>query len=171
VDALVQAGAMREGGDSVVIGSRLTAVILIGAQAAGKSTFYHRYFVNTHLRINLDMLRTRTREAELVALCCRLKQPFAVDNTNPTAADRTRYLRPAAAAGFSIIGYYFSSRVRELLAHNRRRPQAERVPDKAIFGTVARLELPAFNEGFKQLFYVGLDAETGFKIKPWQDEV
>jgi predicted kinase len=149
----------------------VSAVILIGAQAAGKSTFYRRYFANTHLRINLDMLRTRAREAELIALCCRLEQPFAVDNTNPTAADRARYLRPAAAAGFSASGYYFSSRVRDLLARNRRRPEAERVPDKAIFGTVARLELPAFNEGFEQLFYVRLNAETGFKIEPWRDEV
>jgi predicted kinase len=34
----------------------LEAVIFIGLQAAGKSTFYLRRFFRTHVRINMDML-------------------------------------------------------------------------------------------------------------------
>ena len=37
-------------------------IIFIGIQASGKSTFYQQYFYHTHLRINLDMLKTRHRE-------------------------------------------------------------------------------------------------------------
>ncbi len=41
-------------------------LLFIGGQASGKSTFYHQRFRDTHLRINLDMLRTRHREAILL---------------------------------------------------------------------------------------------------------
>ena len=41
---------------------KMEAVILIGIQGAGKSTFYKDRFFNTHVRINLDMLKTRHRE-------------------------------------------------------------------------------------------------------------
>lgn len=34
-------------------------IIFVGIQPSGKSTFYHDRFSNTHLRINLDMLKTR----------------------------------------------------------------------------------------------------------------
>jgi len=37
----------------------MEAVIFVGLQAAGKSTFYRERFFDTHVRINLDMLRTR----------------------------------------------------------------------------------------------------------------
>ena len=37
-------------------------IIFIGLQAAGKSTFYKKNFSDIHIRINLDMLRTRHRE-------------------------------------------------------------------------------------------------------------
>jgi hypothetical protein len=34
------------------------AILLIGLQASGKSTFFRERFSDTHVRINLDMLRT-----------------------------------------------------------------------------------------------------------------
>ena len=37
-------------------------IIFTGVQASGKSTFYHQHFYHSHLRINLDMLKTRHRE-------------------------------------------------------------------------------------------------------------
>ena len=37
-------------------------ILFTGVQASGKSTFYQQYFYHTHLRINLDMLKTRHRE-------------------------------------------------------------------------------------------------------------
>ena len=40
----------------------MEAVILIGIQGSGKSTFYRERFFDTHVRINLDMLKTRQRE-------------------------------------------------------------------------------------------------------------
>jgi hypothetical protein len=74
----------------------MQAVIFCGIQGTGKSTFYLRRFFDTHVRINLDMLRTRHREWQLVRASVEAKQPFVVDNTNPTAAERARYILPAS---------------------------------------------------------------------------
>jgi predicted kinase len=69
----------------------MEAIILMGLQGAGKSTFYQTYFFNTHIRINLDMLKTRHREKTLLQACLEAKQSFVIDNTNPKFEDRSRY--------------------------------------------------------------------------------
>ena len=96
----------------------MQAVIFVGIQAIGKSTFYLRRFFRTHVRINLDMLRTRHRERLMIQACADAKQPFVADNTNPTLADRERYIGAAKAADFKVIGYYFRSDVDAALAYN-----------------------------------------------------
>lgn len=118
------------------------AVVLIGIPASGKSSFYATRFVATHLRINLDMLRTRHREAELVGTCLRLQQPFVVDNTNATAAERARYVEPARQAGFRVEGYYLGAKLAECLARNAARQGAARIPDQGVISISSRLELP-----------------------------
>jgi predicted kinase len=146
-------------------------VILIGIQGSGKSTFCRRHFFDTHVRINLDMLRTRHREALLLRACLEGKQKFVVDNTNITAAHRKRYIVPAKDAGFSVKGYYFSSRLEEALRRNRQRTGKSRIPDKGVAGIYKRLELPRMEEGFDKLFYVKI-AETGeFIVEEWVDEL
>jgi predicted kinase len=138
----------------------MEAVILIGIQGSGKSTFCRKYFFDTHVRISLDMLRTRHRESLLLRACLEGKQKFVVDNTNITAADRGRYIVPAKDAGFSVVGYYFSSRLEEALRRNRQRTGKSRIPEKAIAGFFKRLELPRKEEGFDRLYYVRI-METG----------
>ena len=59
-------------------------VILIGLQASGKSSFYLHRFFNTHVRINLDMQRTRHREKLIFEARLAAKQSVVIDNTNPT---------------------------------------------------------------------------------------
>ena len=145
------------------------AVILIGIQATGKSTFFKSRFADTHVRINLDMLRTRPRERRLLEACLETGQEFVVDNTNPTREDRARYIGLARAAGFRIIGYYFGGTVRDAMARNAGRDGKARIPDKGIRGTRARLELPSPNEGFDALFYVRIAGEGEFTIEAWRD--
>jgi predicted kinase len=146
-------------------------VIFVGIQAVGKSTFYLRRFFRTHVRINLDMLRTRHRERLMVQACQSAKQPFVVDNTNPTIADRQRYIPTARAAGFEVIGYYFQSDVDACLARNDARPDDEQVPEAAILGTYKRLEIPKIEEGFDQLYYVRTGQNGEFVVEEWKDEV
>ena len=70
----------------------MEAVIFIGLQASGKSSFYRDRFINTHIRLNLDMLKTRHREKLLFHACLEAKQPVVIDNTNPSKSDRLRYI-------------------------------------------------------------------------------
>src|SRR3954447_20012605 len=83
----------------------MQAVILCGVQGSGKTTLYRDRFLETHARVSLDLLRTRAREAAFLRLCLETRMPFVVDNTNPTAAERARYVAPARAAGFTVVGY------------------------------------------------------------------
>jgi predicted kinase len=149
----------------------MQVAILMGIQGAGKSTFYRQKFSDTHVRINLDMLCTRHRERTLFEACLACDQHVVIDNTNPTAADRARYIEPAKAAGAEIIGFYFSSRVSEAMRRNIEREDAQRVPEKAILGTSRRLELPALSEGFDTLFYVKCAGPGEFTVEGWNDEV
>ena len=83
----------------------MEAVILIGIQASGKSSFYKERFFDTHVRINLDMLKTKHRQRVLLDACLAGKQPFVVDNTNVTEDVRSPLIGWAKAAGFRVVGY------------------------------------------------------------------
>lgn len=37
----------------------MEAIVFVGIQAAGKTSFYRERFFRTHIRLSLDMLRTR----------------------------------------------------------------------------------------------------------------
>src|SRR4051812_33890579 len=123
-------------------------VLLIGIQASGKSTFYQYQFFRTHLRINPEMLRSRTRETALIDACLAVKQSFVVDNTNVTRESRGEYIDKAKAAGFKVIGYFFDTPLEDALKRNRRRPEDQQVPDAAIYAMKNRLEMPSKMEGF-----------------------
>lgn len=44
-------------------------ILFSGPQATGKSSLFKSSFVDTYLRINLDMLRTRHRQGLLITAC------------------------------------------------------------------------------------------------------
>ena len=148
----------------------MQCVILIGIQATGKSSFFKERFADTHVRVNLDMLRTRKRERKLVEVCFEARIPFVVDNTNVTSSDRSVYISLAKERSVPVAGYYFSSRVADALRRNGQRQGAARIPDAGVLGTSARLDLPSVEEGFDELFYVTLD-KNGFTVSEWKNEI
>lgn len=143
-------------------------VLLIGLPASGKSTFFRTRLVDTHVRVNGDMLRTAARERLLVAACLEGGISFAVDRTNVSRAERARIIAAALAAGFLVHGYFFESRKDLCLERNARRAPHERVPDAAVLGLRARLELPARGEGFDALFFVRLAASECL-VEPYHE--
>jgi len=149
----------------------MEAVIFVGLQGSGKSTYYKERFFTTHIRVNLDMLKTRHREKRLVQTCIETSQSFVVDNTNASRTEREGYIRAAKDAGFRVVGYYFQSRVEDCKRRNDQRPAAQQVPLKGILGTAGRLELPSRAEDFDNLFYVRIDETNRFAIEEWRDEV
>lgn len=130
----------------------MEAVIFIGIQAVGKSSFYKARFFASHVRINLDMLKTRHREALLLRACLDGKQSFVVDNTNVTVSERAKYIAAAKNAGFRLTGYYFRSNLKDALARNGLRLERERIPDKGLLGTYKKLQIPTTSEGFDHLY-------------------
>lgn len=144
----------------------MEVIIFTGIQAAGKSCFFRARFFDTHVRINLDMLKTRHREKLLFEACLAAKQPVVVDNTNLTRADRANYIQAGQAHGFRVIGYYFRSVIAESLRRNTGREAEKQVPERGVLGAAGRLEIPDPGEGFDALFYVKLD--DGFVVEPWR---
>ncbi len=145
-------------------------VLFIGIQGSGKSSFYKERYFTTHVRISLDLLRTRHREQRMLDLCLETQQRFVIDNTNPTRAERQKYLEAAIVARYAVTGYYFQSQVDDCLKRNSQRTDSERVPDLAILATAKKLELPSLDEGFQSLFYVRQDAGR-FIVEEWWNEV
>jgi predicted kinase len=140
-------------------------VLFIGIQATGKSSFYLERFFRTHVRVNLDMLKTHHREDLLVKACLEGKTPFVVDKMNLTREDRTAYIGPAKTAGFRIHGYSFDSNLAGALQRNARRAATDHVPDAGLKGASAKLQLPSHSEGFDQLFSVRMDGQGGFVVE------
>jgi predicted kinase len=140
-------------------------VVFCGAQGAGKTSFYRYRFFETHVRVNLDMLGTRARERILVEACIAARQPFVVDNTNPTVEARRRYVEPAKAAGFEVVGFAFPSTPREALAVNALRPVHQQLTTKAVLETLERIEPPTVDEGFDELYAVRMDGQGGFAVE------
>ena len=149
----------------------MEAVIFIGLQGAGKSTFYRERFFASHMRINLDMLKTRRRERRLLQACIETSQPFVADNTNPTRAERQVYIEAAKQARFRVIGYYLQSKVEDCKRRNEQRPVEERIPVAGILGAAGRLQIPSKDEGFDELYYVRIDEDKRFVVEEWKDEV
>jgi predicted kinase len=144
---------------------RMEAVIFVGAQGSGKTTFYKERFFETHVRISLDMLRTRRREHLLVEACLEAKQPFVIDNTNPLAADRARYISPARAAGFRVLAYFFETELRDAIRRNNQRSGEKKVPVAGVASTFRKLQRPAFAEGFDEIYAVTiLQKAVGFGV-------
>ena len=142
----------------------MEAVIFVGVQGSGKSTFYRERFFDTHVRINLDMLRTRHREQLLLAACLAAKQPFVIDNTNPLPADRARYIGAAREAGFRVIVYFFETSLQDAIRRNKQRAGKRKVPVPAIAGTLRKLQEPTIEEGFDEVYRVTSAPAGGFCV-------
>ena len=148
----------------------MSAVIFIGIQASGKSTFYKEKFFNTHIRISNDLLKTRNRENLLFDYCKNTGMSFVIDNTNATKEIRKRYITISKNMNIPITGYYFQTNLERSLEWNNKRAGKENIPRAGVLGTYNRLEIPSIDEGFTDLFYVDI-ADNKFIIKEWRDEI
>lgn len=145
------------------------AIIFIGLQASGKSTFYQQHFAAEYVHINLDTLHTRNKEALLLEDCIKRQISFVVDNTNPTIEDRKRYIQAAKKQDYIIEGYFFQSILLECIERNSLRMGKACIPNKAIACTSNQLELPSYQEEFDRLYFVHLQNGI-FKVEAWKGE-
>jgi predicted kinase len=132
----------------------LEAIIFCGIQGSGKSTYYKEHFFGSHVRISLDLLKTRNREKSFFELCLRTRQKLVVDNTNPTREDRATYLLPAKAAGFRVICLFFLTDVKLAVERNAQREGKAKVPPAGLFGTLKKFQAPTLDEGFDEVVVI-----------------
>jgi predicted kinase len=142
------------------------AVILCGVQGSGKSTLYCDRFLETHARVSMDLLRTRAREEAFLGLCLSTRMPFVVDNTNPTAAERARYVAPARDAGFKVIAYLVEVGHAVAAGRNAERVAKRRVPGAGLRDVARRLVRPTPEEGFDELWHATAAPDGGWRIEP-----
>jgi predicted kinase len=145
-------------------------VVFCGIPASGKTTFYRERFLATHVRVSLDLLKTRQREDILLFACFAAQQPVVVDNTNTLAAQRTRYVQLAKAAGFKTALYFFDVSTRTAVGRNSGREGKAKVANVAIFGSQKKLQRPTRDEGFDQMYRVTTyDKDAAFVVEPWNE--
>ena len=149
-------------------GYRGVAVIFSGIQASGKSTFFRECFEPAgFLHVSMDLLHNRNKEEEMIRGCIESGQSFVVDNTNPTASERRRYLDMLEGSGYLVCCCYFQSRVQDCIRRNRLR--GETVPDKAVAATSNRLELPSSAEGYDRMYYIRI-REPRFEVSQYNEK-
>lgn len=146
-------------------------IIFIGVQGAGKSTFFKERFFHTHIRINLDMLKTKHREKLLIQACLHAKQPFVIDKTNPTIADRAAYIAQAKGQHFKVVAYCFDSNFDNALRRNNQRKGKQKIPELGLKSVLKKLQPPTYAEGFDEIYSVENLDEQGFKIMEMKREV
>lgn len=150
--------------------NKSTMAILMGLQGSGKSTFFAKEFMDKgYEHISLDLLKTRRKEAELIQTCLDENRSCVIDNTNPTKADRARYITPGKHCDFRVGGYFLQSKLADCLERNKKRDR--QVPKKGILATFNKIEMPSLDEGFDELNFVSIE-DGDFKITKWiEDEI
>lgn len=143
----------------------MEAIIFVGVQGSGKTSFYRERFFASHVRISLDMLRTRQREQLLLAACLQGRQPFVIDNTNPSPRDRARYITPARVAGFRVVVYFFDSSLRDAIRRNNRRGGKEKIPVPGVAATFHKLRVPTQEEDIDAVHVVTISPENRFVVR------
>ena len=126
-------------------------ILLVGCPASGKSTFTKREF-GSYTRINLDTLKTRSKEIKAFKAALDSGESIIVDNTNPTIVSRERYITLASKYGYKIKLYIMNTLKEVALERNEVRDA--KVPKIAIYSYFSRYEPPTLDEGICEIYTV-----------------
>ncbi len=151
-----------------MVSTDLEAVILVGLQGSGKSTFCRARLAATHAVVSRDLFRNdrdpSRRQRKLVEEALAAGRSVVVDNTSPTPADRAAVADVARAFGARVVVYWFPPDVRASIARNARREGKAQVPKVAILATAKRLVPPRWDEGFDRLYEVRASGGDAFEV-------
>ena len=86
-----------------------------------------------------------------------------------TVDERRRFIAPAKALGYKVVGYYFQSVLADCLERNAQRTGKACIPDKGVIIKAKCLQLPKLAEGFDELHYVTINSGN-FDISDWNPE-
>ena len=150
-------------------------ILLIGLQAAGKTTFYRQRLADGYTHISMDLLRNNPhparRQAQQLEQALQTGQPVILDNTNPTIEVRAPLIALGKHYGYTITSYYFTPDVAASVKRNAGREGKAKVPSVAIYATRKKLQPPSYAEDFDQLYSVRITEDGAFLVRPWTEEV
>jgi predicted kinase len=149
-------------------------ILLIGLQAAGKTTFYRQRFADSHTHISMDLLRNNPRpaqrQAQLLEQALQAGHSVILDNTNPTIEVRAPLIWLGKQYSSTIIGYYFPPDVAASIKRNAEREGKAKVPPVAIYATRKKLQPPSNAEGLDAIYSVRIAEDGAFQVQPWVEE-
>jgi predicted kinase len=149
-------------------------ILLIGLQAAGKTTFYRQRLADGYVHISMDLLRNNAhparRQVQLIEQALQAGPCVVVDNTNPTPEVRAPLIALGKQYGYAIIGYFFTPNVAASLKRNAGRGGTAKVPPVAIYVTHKKLQPPSYAEGFDALYSVRIAEDGAFQLQAWPEE-
>lgn len=131
----------------------MQVIIFVGLPGSGKTTYYKEHFLNTHLRISNDLLKTKNREKLLLEFCKNTEMSFVIDNTNVQKQNRKKYLDIIKSwqQEISIKCIYFVCDVSTCIERNAKRSGKDCIPDCAIYSKAKLFEEPNIDEGFDEI--------------------
>lgn len=121
-------------------------VVFIGSPASGKSTYYRKHYASTHVHINLDTFKSRSVERKAFLQAIEDKRSIVVDNTNPKAETRAKFIQPALEAGYAVTAIHFDEPFD--VCKRRNDTRENRVPTIALRTFFQKFEKPELSEGF-----------------------
>lgn len=130
-------------------------VVMVGLQAAGKSTYCARVFGPSHEVVSKDRLRNngrpQRRQMRLIQEALERGRSVVVDNTNASCQDRAPLIEIARHFGVRVRAVFLDTPVPLCDERNARRPDKQRVPDVGLFTTRKIFVAPSVEEGFDEV--------------------
>ncbi|WP_235033093.1 ATP-binding protein [Streptomyces sp. WAC05374] len=166
-----EGGAQRMPPDTSPTPTPPEIAVLVGLQAAGKSTFYEQHLAGSHLLVSKDLFprsarHKQRRQMRLVEAALAAGRSVAVDNTNPSPEEWDPLVASGRSHGAAVTAYWFPPDLAGSLRRNAVREGRGRVPEAGVRATHERLRRPSPADGFDTVVEVRFDGRGGFVLRP-----